>query len=154
MSRDPLFRFRRYMVSVGPGAALLLLVLAPVTLRAQTGFGTILGRVADQSSAVVPGATVTLLNVDTNVLNVTQANGDGEYVFPNLIPGTYELTVKQQGFHPFTVSHIVLSVSQTVREDAATRRGQHRDFGNCHRDHAAGANGHFLGGRHHRLETD
>lgn len=118
MRRNPLCRFRRDLASVWLGAALLVSVLAPVTLHAQTGFGTILGRVADQSSAVVPGATVTIRNVDTNVTNTTQANGDGEYVFPNLIPGTYELTVKKDGFKAFTVSHIVLPVSQTVREDA------------------------------------
>ena len=118
MRRNPLFRFRRDLVSVWLGAALLLSVLAPISLRGQTGYGTILGRVTDNSGAVVPGATVTSRNEDTNVSNVTQANGDGEYVFPNLIPGTYEVTVSQKGFSLFNVSHIVLSVSQTVREDA------------------------------------
>jgi hypothetical protein len=78
----------------------------------------ILGRVTDHSGAVVPGATVTLRNEATNVSNATQANGAGEYVFPNLIPGTYELTATQKGFDLFTVSSIELSVSQTVRQDA------------------------------------
>ncbi len=118
MRKNPLFRFRRDLVSVWLGAALLLSVLAPVTLRGQTGFGTILGRVTDNSGAVVPGATVTSRNEATNVSSVTQANGAGEYVFPNLTPGVYEVTVTEQGFELFTVSHIELSVSQTVREDA------------------------------------
>ena len=39
-------------------------------------------------------------------------------MFPNLTPGVYEVTVTEQGFELFTVSHIELSVSQTVREDA------------------------------------
>jgi hypothetical protein len=118
MRRNPLFRFRSDLVSVWLGAALLLVVLAPVTLPGQTGYGTILGRVTDQSGAVVPNAKVTLRNEATNVSNVTQTNGAGEYVFPNLIPGAYAATVSQQGFNLFTVSHIVLSVSQTVRQDA------------------------------------
>ncbi len=118
MRRNPLFLFRRDWVGAWLGAALLLSVLVPVSLRAQTGLGTILGRVTDHSGAVVPGATVTSRNEDTNVSSVTQANGAGDYVFPNLIPGNYEVTVKQQGFNLFTVSHIILSVSQTVRQDA------------------------------------
>ena len=118
MRRNPLFLFRRDLVGAWLGAALLLSILAPVSLRAQTGKGTILGRVTDHSGAVVPGATVTSRNEATDVASSTQANGDGEYVFPNLIPGPYEITVKQQGFELFTVSHIELSVSQTVREDA------------------------------------
>ena len=118
MRRDPLFRFLGDLVSVWLGAALLLVVLAPVTLRGQAGYGTILGRVTDNSGAVVPGAKVTLRNEATNILAATESNGAGEYVFPNLIPGAYELTVNQQGFSLFTVSHIELLVSQTVREDA------------------------------------
>ena len=118
MRRNSLFRFRKDLVSVWLGAALLLSVLAPISLHGQNGYGTILGRVTDHSGAVVPGASVTLRNENTNISNVTQANGAGEYVFPNLIPGAYEVTVKQQGFSLFTVSHIELSVSQTVRQDA------------------------------------
>lgn len=123
MRRDSLFQCRRDLVSVGLGAVLLLSVLAPLTLRAQTGYGTILGRVTDNSGAVVPGATVTLRNEATNVSSVTQSNGDGEYVFANLIPATYELTVSQRGFELFTVSHIELPVTQTVREDAQLNVG-------------------------------
>src|ERR1039458_1632158 len=105
MRRNSLFGFGRDLVSVWLGAALLLSVLAPISLRGQTGYGTILGRVTDQSGAVVPGATVTSRNEDTNVSNVTQANGDGEYVFPNLIPGAYEVTVSQKGFNLRSEEH-------------------------------------------------
>ncbi len=118
MRSNSLFRFRRDLVSAWLGAALLLSVLAPITLRGQTGLGTILGRVTDHSGAVVPGAAITLRNEATNVSNATQTNDAGDYVLPNLIPGAYQLTVKQQGFSLFTVNHIELSVSQTVRQDA------------------------------------
>ncbi|HTS70201.1 MAG TPA: carboxypeptidase-like regulatory domain-containing protein, partial [Terriglobia bacterium] len=80
--------------------------------------GTILGRVTDNSGAVVPNAKVTFRNEATGVSNVTETNGVGEYVVSNLIPGAYEITVSQQGFSLFTVNHVELSVSQTVREDA------------------------------------
>src|SRR5208283_621090 len=106
MRKTPLFRFRRDLVSAWLGAALLLAVLAPVTLHSQTGLGTILGRVTDHTGAVVPAATVTLRNEATNLSSATQANGDGEYVFPNVTPGVYEVTVSQKGFELFNVSHI------------------------------------------------
>ena len=118
MRSNPSIRFRRDFIGAWLGAALLLSVFAPATLRGQTGYGTILGRVTDNSGAVVPGASVTLRHEGTNITNVTEANGAGEYVFANLIPGAYELTVSQKGFELFIVSHIELSVSQTVREDA------------------------------------
>ena len=129
MRRNSLFRFRRDLVGVWLGAALLLFVLAPVTLRGQTGYGTILGRVTDNSGAVVPGATVTLRNEATNVSNVTQTNGAGEYVFPNLIPGAYEVTVSQKGFELFTVSHIELSGWPDGPSGCPTHRGRHHHEG-------------------------
>ncbi len=122
MRRDSISRFRRDLVGVWLGA-LLLLVLAPVTLRGQTGYGSILGRVTDQSGAVVSGVTVTLHNEATNVSSVIRTNGDGEYVFPDVIPGEYEVTIKQEGFEQFDVSHIELSVGQTIRQDAALTVG-------------------------------
>ena len=118
MRRNSFSRFRRDLVSVWLGAALLLFVLAPVALRGQTGYGSILGRVTDPSGAVVSAVTVTLRNEATNVSNVTPTNGDGEYVFPNVVPGRYEVTIRQEGFEQFEVSHVELLVGQTVRQDA------------------------------------
>jgi hypothetical protein len=112
------WRFSGFFARVGLGAALFLLALAPVSLLGQAGLGTILGRVTDQSGAVVPNAQVSLRNEGTGVSHRMQANTAGEYVFSNLIPGTYEVDIRQPGFKPFVVHHIVLSVSQTVREDA------------------------------------
>ena len=59
MRRKSLFQFRRDLVSAWLGAALLLSILGPVSLRGQNGYGTILGRVTDHPGAMVPGATVT-----------------------------------------------------------------------------------------------
>src|ERR1035438_1950566 len=106
MRRNLFSRFRKDLVGVWLGAALLLFALAPVTLRGQTGYGSILGSVTDPSGAVVAGVTVTLRNEATNVSKVMQTNGDGEYVFPNVIPGVYEVTIRQEGFELFDVSHI------------------------------------------------
>src|SRR5579885_920712 len=117
MTRNSQFQFGSHLAGLWL-AALLLSVLAQVTLHGQTGYGSILGRVTDPSGAVVSGVTVTLRNEATNVSNVRQTNGDGQYVFPDVIPGVYDVTIKQEGFELFDVSHIDLLVGQTVREDA------------------------------------
>jgi hypothetical protein len=80
--------------------------------------------VTDQSGAVVQGVSVTLRNQGTNVSVVRKSNGDGEYTFSNLIPGTYTVNFVQSGFQQFEVNSILLSVGQTVREDAALTIGQ------------------------------
>ncbi|HZU25101.1 MAG TPA: carboxypeptidase-like regulatory domain-containing protein, partial [Bryobacteraceae bacterium] len=78
-------------------AALLALVFSiSPTVRGQTGYGSILGRVTDPSGAVVSGVTVTLRNEATNVASVRQTNADGEYVFPDVIPGVYEIVIRQE----------------------------------------------------------
>lgn len=116
--KNGLFGLRRDLVGILVGAALLLSVLAPINLRGQAGYGDILGRVSDNSGAVVPGATVTVRNEATNVSNTVVSTGSGDYTFTNLIPGTYQVTVTQKGFNQFVVNHISLLVGQTVREDA------------------------------------
>src|ERR1051325_2798116 len=64
---------------------------------AQTGTGNIQGTVKDVSGAVIPGAKVTLLRVDTNETTTTETNGVGFFLFPAQRIGTYEVTVEMSG---------------------------------------------------------
>lgn len=117
--------YKNNVRGLGGAAWILILFLsASMVLRAQAGSSTILGRVTDQTGAVVEGASVTLRNVSTNVTTVRKSNHDGDYTFSNLIPGTYTVMLQKQGFEQFEVSGIVLQVSQTAREDAALTIGQ------------------------------
>jgi hypothetical protein len=95
-----------------------LLFSAPRPLHSQTGWGTILGRVTDQSGAVVPGAQVSLRNEVTNVASVSQTNVAGDYTFSNVIPNPYQITVAAKGFQLYVIRHVILGVGQTVRQDA------------------------------------
>lgn len=96
-----------------------LLFVSTVPLHAQaTGWGTILGRVTDQSGAVVPNANIELRNESTNVTDTTVSNETGDYVFSNVIPGQYEVRVTAGGFKAYVASHLVVYVSQSVRQDA------------------------------------
>ena len=74
-------------------AVAAVLLVAP-SVRAQTSQGRISGRVADQTSAVVAGATVTILNTETGIKRVLTTNATGEYFAPNLDPGVYSITVE------------------------------------------------------------
>ena len=68
------------------------------------------GIVTDSSGAVVAGATITMKEVDTGIVETRQTNGDGFYAFVNLQPGLYEMEVTQTGFTAFHRVGIVLDV--------------------------------------------
>jgi hypothetical protein len=80
---------------------------------AQT-LGTITGEVKDSTGAVVPGATVTVVNKATNATRTTQTNAVGLYDFPALPPGTYTVSSELQGFKTAT-RDLELQVQQTLR---------------------------------------
>jgi hypothetical protein len=88
----------------------LLLILAPAFASAQTNLGTFRGKVADEQGGVVPGATVTARQVQTNVTRNSVTDSNGQYFIPNLPAGSYELTVELAGFGTARQSELVLRV--------------------------------------------
>jgi hypothetical protein len=86
-------------------------------------FGEITGDVTDPSGAAVPNAAVTVTNMATNLTRQTTTNSSGLYVFPDLVPGTYEVKVVVSGFDTSVRSKIVLEVQQTARIDIAIQVG-------------------------------
>ena len=90
-----------------------LAVLLPLAASAQEVRGNISGTVRD-SEGVVPGASVKIRNVDTNVSQNLVTNSSGYYEAPLLNPGNYEVTVQVPGFKTATRSSIVLGVGQQV----------------------------------------
>jgi hypothetical protein len=78
--------------------------------------GTVTGVVRDASGAIIPGATVTVVNTGTNAAREAQSNESGSYSFPALPPGNYSVKAELQGFR--TVQHPAeLHVEQTLRVD-------------------------------------
>jgi hypothetical protein len=100
--------------------ALCLCSLCEPALQAQITTADVLGTVTDSSGAVVPGATVTLLNLDTQEKRTAVANGAGEFVFNLLKPNRYSLTVSvpKGGFQTFVIPSFALSAGDRAREDA------------------------------------
>jgi hypothetical protein len=80
-----------------------VLFLISSYLVAQTGgSGAITGTVTDASGAVVPGATVKILNPVSGYTRSAATDGAGNYQFANVPLNPYHLTVKATGFAPFT----------------------------------------------------
>ncbi len=85
--------------------------------------GQITGTVTDTSQAAVPHTTVTVKNVQTNVTTETQTNDSGVYRILSVIPGTYTVTVQQQGFKRFVRENAIVEADATVRVDATLEVG-------------------------------
>src|SRR5262245_57535569 len=92
-----------------------LLLCAPSF--AQT-LGTITGEVKDGTGAVLPGATVTVVNTATNATRSTVSNQVGLYDLPALPPGPYTVKSELDGFRSAS-RDVTVQVQQTVRVDFA-----------------------------------
>ena len=89
-----------------------VMLLLPSTVVAQVDTGVIQGTVRDTTGGVVPGASVTLLNVDMGVSFQTKTNEVGLYQFPSVRIGNYTLVAEASGFAPSTRDGISLSIQQ------------------------------------------
>src|SRR6266481_5397020 len=90
-----------------------LLVLAPIA-SAQKTSGTITGTLTDPSGAVVPGATVSVVNERTGAAREAATNEEGSFSFPELEAGTYRLTVNKGGFKKLTERNVELHVADVT----------------------------------------
>src|ERR1700693_3700927 len=88
------------------------LLWMPGLALAQLPTGTILGKVVDESSGVVPGATVTATNTGTALARNTVSGSDGGYRIPALPVGSYEVRVELPGFRTEVRSGLTLNVAQ------------------------------------------
>jgi len=94
--------------------AVLLLGGAQDRLTAQGLTGQISGTVADSGGGVLPGVTVTIRNVGTNQTRDTVTGAEGTFLFPDLLAGTYDLTVAIEGFKTYEQRGVVLGATERV----------------------------------------
>ncbi len=86
--------------------------------------GTLVGTITDASAAVVPGAVVTITEMNTGVTRTAAANQRGAYVFPNLANGVYRVAVEQPGFRKAVRENVEVLVNTTVRVDLELQPGE------------------------------
>jgi len=92
--------------------ALALLFLAASSVLAQTASTQILGLVTDSTGAVLPGATVTAKRMETGDVRTTASNETGNYIFPLVDSGTYEVSCAATGFKSEVRRGIPLELNQ------------------------------------------
>ena len=88
---------------------------------AQTSGGVFRGEVRDPSSAIVPQAKVVIRSNDNGMQVIAESNGDGLYVTPTVIPGSYTLSATKPGFETEVFGPVTVQVNQTVRVDFALK---------------------------------
>lgn len=90
---------------------LVFVLLLSRHASAQSATSQISGIVSDSSGAVVSGAHVEIKNMATNASRTTTTNENGEYTFPSLEIGPYQLQVQKEGFSTYVQNGIVLQVN-------------------------------------------
>ena len=101
----------------------LPLALAAVAAFAQTQTATVRGTVTDASGAVIPGVGLTLANVDQNRPWKGESNASGAYVFQQIPPGNYSLSVEAAGFKRYERPRFTLQVAQVAQIDISLEVG-------------------------------
>ena len=98
--------------------AAFFVAFAGISAVAQTsGAGTINGTVADAAQAVIPGASVTVTNIDTGVSHDYKTSSSGIYTAPFLLPGHYTIDATAANFGKVEEKGITLLVGQTLTID-------------------------------------
>src|SRR5947209_850501 len=108
-------RFMRFLL-----LSLTLLGVAVPTF-AQSASGSIEGVVTDASGGVLPGVTVAIKNMDTNVSRDLVTDERGRYRAPALQVGRYEVSATLSGFQAAPIGNVVVQVGQTAPVDIKMR---------------------------------
>jgi hypothetical protein len=126
-------RLGQYLHTVLPqlkisAISLVLFITSVAQIYAQLTTADIVGTVSDSSGAVLPNASVTLKNLDTNETRSTQSNGSGDYSFTLLPVGHYSITVKANGFQAWVTKDLAIEAGDRARADAHLQLGSESTF--------------------------
>jgi outer membrane receptor protein involved in Fe transport len=101
---------RFFGYAIGSFVILFLHIFLSDPLYGQVAGATLSGTIVDVSGTAIPGTNVIIKNTATEVTREVKTNGDGFYTAPNLLPGTYEISVSAQGFSTVVQRGITLVV--------------------------------------------
>ena len=104
--------------------ALAVSLLISIPTQAQVVGATLSGTISDPSGSVVPNAQVSVRNTATGVTRTVTADTAGLYVAPNLLPGTYEISVTAAGFSTSKESNVELGVGAQQQLNFSLKVGE------------------------------
>jgi hypothetical protein len=91
--------------------------------QSSSGAASVTGRVTDATGAVVPSASVTITETSTNISKTVQTNASGLYLFNDIDPGVYDISVTSQGFRKAVIRHQEVLVATAMTVDVALEVG-------------------------------
>ncbi len=102
---------------------MVCLASALVPLHAQYDNGSLVGTIKDTSGAAVSGASVTLTNIATGIVSTATTSSTGDYQFPDVRVGVYDVTATSAGFSKAEADRITVSVGVRQRIDLGLKVG-------------------------------
>ena len=96
----------------------LMFMLSVDPASAQVLYGSIVGVVTDASGASVPDASIKITQSGTGFTREMKSGSEGQYSFPAVPGGSYEIVVSKTGFRTFTVKDATVSANASTRMDA------------------------------------
>jgi hypothetical protein len=113
-------------IKLGLPVLLMILLLSGTFVWGQLGTSTIRGTITDSSGAALPGATVTITNLQTNLSRTLTTGSAGTYSFDSIPPGEYKVEVEAKGFRKSVVNRVqalvgsIAEVSQSMKVGAVS----------------------------------
>lgn len=101
----------------------MLLIASTGSLYSQTSTATLAGTVRDSSNAVVAQAQVTITNSSTGISRNAASDGQGRYIFSNVEPGQYDVSVEHAGFKTALQRGVLLTVGGSAVLDFTLELG-------------------------------
>ena len=106
---------------------LLLGMAGAARLALAQSVGRISGTVTDQGNALIPGASVTLLNRQTGAKQVTNTDGQGSYSFPVVPVGLYDVEITAAGFRSYRHSNLAIDINSAAHVDTVLQIASHTE---------------------------
>jgi hypothetical protein len=91
--------------------------------NAQQGTSSIRGRVLDAQGAVLPGVTVVVTHQESGIYREVVSNSDGSYLITGIVPGSYRVTAKLDGFKAYDRRDVLFEVGRSVTLDVILEVG-------------------------------
>ena len=103
---------------------ILLAIVFCVAALAQVPTGTISGVVTDESGAVIPNASVAVVDTARGTNRALITDGAGQWAANSIIPGTYTVRASAMGFRTIERPGVIVEVGQTIRIDLVLQAGE------------------------------